>query len=78
MRVASVVQSDVSEQIGHGLAVVDAPDGLSQDHTHVHGFDFWTLELLHIMRHRVGDHDLQVNTAAFISLIFHDDRVYRE
>lgn len=57
---ASVIHSDVSEQIGHGLSVVDAPDGLSQDHTDIHCFDFWTLQLLHIMRHSVGHDHLQV------------------
>lgn len=41
--VASVIHSDVAEQIGHGLSVVDAPDGLGQDHTDIHSFDFWTL-----------------------------------
>lgn len=57
--VASVVHGDVAEQIGHGLSVVDAPDGLGQDHTHVDSFDFGTLQLLHLMRNSVGHHYLE-------------------
>jgi len=57
--VASVVDSNVAEQIRHGLSVVDPPDGLRQDHTDVHSFDFRTLELLHIVRHSVGHHHLE-------------------
>lgn len=58
--VASVIHGDVAEQIGHGLSVVDAPDGLSQDHTHIHSFDFWTLQLLHLVGNSVGHHHLEV------------------
>lgn len=57
--VALVIHSDVTEQIGHRLSIVDAADGLSQDHTDVHSFDFWTLQLLHFMRHSVGHHHLE-------------------
>lgn len=57
--VASVVHSDVAEQIGHGLPVVDAPDGLGKDHTDIHRFDFWTLQLLNLMRNSVGHHHLE-------------------
>lgn len=38
-----VVRGDVAEQVGHGLSVVDAPDGLSQYHADVHSLDFGTL-----------------------------------
>lgn len=58
--VASVIHCDVAEQIGHGLSVVDAPDGLGQDHADVHGFDFGTLQLLDVVRHGVGYHHLRV------------------
>lgn len=56
---ASVVDRDVAEQTGHGLPVVDAADGLSQDHADIHSFDFAALELLHVMGHGVGHHHLQ-------------------
>lgn len=75
--VASVIQSDVTKQIGHGLSVVDAPDGLSQDHTDIHSFDFWTLQLLDLMRYSVGHHHLEVqydSLRAFVSACFHDYR----
>lgn len=38
-----VVHGDVAEQVGHGLSVVDAADGLSQNHTDVHRLDLRTL-----------------------------------
>lgn len=57
--VASVVDSDVAEQVGHGLPVVGPPDGLSEDHADIHGFDFWTLKLLPLMRNGVGHHHLE-------------------
>lgn len=41
--VASVVDRDVVEQISHGLLVVDAADGLSQDHADIHSLDFAAL-----------------------------------
>jgi len=55
----SVVHSDVAEQVGHGLPVVDAADGLRQDHADVNGFDLWTLELLELVGNRVGHHHLE-------------------
>lgn len=55
---ASVVHADVAEQVGHGLAVVDAADGLRQDHADVHRFDLRTLQLLNLVGDRVGHHHL--------------------
>lgn len=55
---ASVVHANVAEQVGHGLAVVNTADGLRQDHADVHRFDLWTLQLLELMRDRVGHHHL--------------------
>ena len=55
----SVVHSYVAEQVGHGLPVVDAADGLRQDHADVHRFDFGTLELLELVWNRVGHHHLE-------------------
>lgn len=66
--VASVINSDVAEQIGHGLSVVDAADGLSQDHTDVHRFDFWTLQLLNLMRNSVGHHNLEAHTVNSVNI----------
>lgn len=54
----SVVHSDIAEQVGHGLSVVDAADGLRQDHADVHRFDLRTLELLELVGDRVGHHHL--------------------
>ncbi|TNN61628.1 hypothetical protein EYF80_028133 [Liparis tanakae] len=45
--------------VGHGLPVVDAADGLRQDHADVNRFDFWTLELLELVGNRVGHHHLE-------------------
>lgn len=54
----SVVHADIAEQVGHGLSVVDAADGLRQDHADVDRFDLWTLELLELVGDRVGHHHL--------------------
>ena len=56
--VHSVVHSDVAEQVGHGLPVVDASDGLGQNHADVHRLDLGALQLLHLVRNRVGHHHL--------------------
>lgn len=53
-----VVHCDVAEQVGHGLPIVDASDGLGQDHTDVHCLDLWTLELLYLVRDGVSHHHL--------------------
>lgn len=37
---------------------MDAADGLRQYHADVHCFNLWTLELLELVRNRVGDHHL--------------------
>lgn len=55
---ALVVHTYVAEQVGHGLAVVDAADGLRQDHADVHRFDLGTLQLLELMGDGVGHHHL--------------------
>lgn len=57
-QVALVVHGDVAEQVGHGLSVVDAADGFSQNHADVHCLDFGTLELLNFVRDSVGYHHL--------------------
>ncbi len=55
----SVIHSYVAKQVGHGLSVVDAADGLRQDHGDVYCFDLWTLELLELVGNRVGHHHLE-------------------
>lgn len=57
-QVALVIHGDVAEQVGHGLSVVDAADGLSQNHADIHCLDFRTLEFLDFMRDGVGHHHL--------------------
>lgn len=54
----SVVHADVAEQVRHGLPVVDAADGLREDHADVHRFDLGTLELLELVGDGVGHHHL--------------------
>lgn len=56
---ALVVHADVAEQVGHGLPVVDAADGLRQDHADVHRFDLGTLQLLVLVGDGVGHHHLR-------------------
>lgn len=68
--VASIIHSDVAEQIGHGLSVVDAPDGFSQDHTDIHSFDFWALQLLHLVGHSVGHHHLEAQYNSLSTFCF--------
>lgn len=69
--VASVIHSNVAEQIGHGFSVVDASDRLSQDHTDIHGFDFWTLKLLDLMGNSVGHHHLEAQCTLWSQSILH-------
>ncbi len=54
-----VVYGDIAEQVGHGLPVVNASDGLGQDHTDIHCLDLRTLQFLHLMRDSVGHHHLK-------------------
>lgn len=56
--VALVVHSDVAEQVGHGLSVVDAADSFGQNHADVHRLDFGTLEFLDFVGDGVGHHHL--------------------
>lgn len=55
-----VVHADVAEQVGHGLAVVDAANGLRQDHADVHRFDLGALQLLQLVGDGVGHHHLSM------------------
>lgn len=59
--VSLVIHGDVAEQVGHGLSVVDAADGLGQYHADIHRFYFGTLQLLYFMGHGVGHHHLRVH-----------------
>lgn len=54
-----VIHGDVTEQVGHGLSVVDAADGFSQYHADIYSLDFGTLKLLYFMGDCVGDHHLR-------------------
>lgn len=53
-----VIDSDVAEEIGHGLAVVDSPDGFRQDQTDIHSLYLGALQLLHLVRNSVGHYHL--------------------
>lgn len=55
---ALVINSDVAEQIGHGLAVVDPPDGLRENQADIHSLYLGALQLLHFVRNCVGHHHL--------------------
>ena len=60
MEARLVLHGDVLEQVGHGLLVVDAADGLRQHGRDVHRLDLVALHLLHVVGHRVGYYNLQV------------------
>lgn len=55
---ALVIDSDVAEEISHGLAVVDSPDGFREDQTDIHSLYLGALQLLHLMRNSVGHYHL--------------------
>lgn len=57
-----IINSDVAEQVGHGLAIVDAADGLGQDHAHIHRLDLRALQFLHLMWDGVRYHHLLKKT----------------
>ena len=46
------------EEVAHALLVVDPADGLGQQDGDVDGLDLVALQLLQVVRHGVGDHDL--------------------
>lgn len=50
-----VFQSDISEQIGHRLFVVNSTYGFRNENGYIHSFDFVALHLLDFMRNGVGD-----------------------
>lgn len=53
-----VINSDVAKQIGHGLAVVDSPDGFRENQTDIHSLYLGALQLLHLVRNGVGYYHL--------------------
>lgn len=63
-----VVHGDVAEQVSHGLSIVDAADGLGQNHADVHRLDFGTLQLLHFMGDCVSHHHLQTQQTQRLGL----------
>jgi len=54
-----VINSDVSKEIGHGLAVVDPSDGFRENQTDIHSLYLGALQLLHLVRNGVGYYHLQ-------------------
>lgn len=69
----SIVHSDVPEQVGHGLVILDTPDCLHQHDADVHCFDFVTLHFLDLVWDCVSYNYLQANvisvTGIWASLI---------
>lgn len=55
---ALVIDSDVAEEIGHGLAIVDSSDGFRENQTDIHSLYLGTLQLLYLMRNCVGYYHL--------------------
>lgn len=55
---ALVIDGDVAEEIGHGLPVVDSPDGFGEDQADVHSLYLGALQLLYLVRNRVGYYHL--------------------
>ncbi len=53
-----VVGRHVSEQVGHGLLIVNASDSLCEQDADVDGANFVALHLLELVWHRVGHHHL--------------------
>lgn len=54
-----VIDSDVTEEISHGLAVVDSPDGFREDQTDIYSLYLGALQLLHLVRNSVGHYHLR-------------------
>lgn len=54
-----VINSDVAEEIGHGLPVVDSSDGFRENQADIHSLYLGALQLLHLMRNCVGYHHLR-------------------
>ena len=50
----------MSEKVGHGFLVVNPSDCFCQQDGYVDGFDFVTLQLLHVMGNGVGHHNLKI------------------
>ena len=48
----------MSEEVGHGLLVVNPADGLGQQDADVHRLDLVALQLLEVVGDGVGHHDL--------------------
>lgn len=53
-----VIHSDVSEKVGHGLSVVDSPNGFRKNQTDIHSLYLGTLQLLNLMRDSIRHHHL--------------------
>lgn len=56
-----IIHSDVTEQVGHGLVILDTPDCLRQHDADVHSFNFVTLHFLDLMWDCVSYNYLQGN-----------------
>lgn len=64
----SIVHSDVPEQVGHGLVILDTPDCLHQHDADVHCFDFVTLHFLDLVWDCVSYNYLQANVISVMGI----------
>lgn len=53
-----VINSDVTKEIGHGLAIVDSSDGFRENQTDIHSLYLGALQLLDLVRNCVGYYHL--------------------
>lgn len=49
----------VPKELGHGLSVVDPPNGLRQEHADVNGSDLATSPLVNVVHYRIGHQNLK-------------------
>lgn len=57
----SVIHPNITEQVGHGFAIVDPANGFRQNHADVHCLYLRTLKFLDLVWNGVG-HDYLYNT----------------
>lgn len=56
---ALIIQSYISEEVRHGLPVMDPANGFWEDHADIHSLDFRALEFLYFMWDCVCNNHLQ-------------------
>lgn len=56
-----VVERDVTEQLAHGLVVINSPDCFAQHQGNVHSLDLVASHLLNLMGDCIGDNYLKID-----------------